>query len=315
MIIRIALLLLAITASAPAFAWGDDGHKLVCQIAYNRLSDSARGKLDTLVASNARGARTFADTCTYADKWRARYEKKDRKKARAEHHFINLDRSATDIVNETCGVAPADEGCAFTAITSDFEALSNHGKSDAERWRALVFMSHFIGDIHQPLHVSFKDDRGGNYLYIAGDCNILGIEKMHSVWDTCMILRHIYKRNVKTERASSDPLFLAVAKRLANVSNTDAQSWIGQPRYTWADESFKITASRDVEYCVRPQPEGSCAKVGVWKMKKIKGKMTNVRIVDLDDAGFIYSTKYAPVVEERLSKAGVRLADLLEKAL
>ena len=40
-----------------------------------------------------------------------------------------------------------------------------------------------IGDIHQPLHVSFADDRGGNFIREAGPC----VNSLHTVWDTCII--------------------------------------------------------------------------------------------------------------------------------
>ena len=38
---------------------------------------------------------------------------------------------------------------------------------------------HWVGDIHQPLHVSFEDDRGGNNIQVNGQCS----GNLHATWD------------------------------------------------------------------------------------------------------------------------------------
>jgi hypothetical protein len=47
-----------------------------------------------------------------------------------------------------------------TAIAADFAALSRAGATDAEKLTALKFLGHWVGAVHQPLHVSFKDVPG-----------------------------------------------------------------------------------------------------------------------------------------------------------
>jgi S1/P1 Nuclease len=37
-----------------------------------------------------------------------------------------------------------------------------------ERLEALEYLGHWVGDVDQPLHVSFQDDRGGNDLGVSG---------------------------------------------------------------------------------------------------------------------------------------------------
>ena len=234
---RLGLVAIGLLSASPALAWGDDGHRLVCQIAYERLDGAAKAKLDAIIASNPNGAQSFAEACTYPDKWRARF-KDDPIKARTEHHYINLRRSTLSITSETCGTARPEQGCAFTAITSDFAVLSDHAASANERWRALVFLGHFVGDIHQPLHVSFADDAGGNGLHTRGDCTDLSIDNMHSVWDTCIIRKYIYQRMVKPADFFSDPLFHTVAEELANVPPADESSWLATPRFMWGQFGF-----------------------------------------------------------------------------
>ena len=41
----------------------------------------------------------------------------------------------------------------------------------AGQTRGLEFLGHWVGDVHQPLHVSFKDDRGGNAILEQGPCD------------------------------------------------------------------------------------------------------------------------------------------------
>ena len=47
-------------------------------------------------------------------------------------------------------------------------------------WQALAFLGHFVGDVHQPLHVSYSDDRGGNQtrIYYRGERT-----NLHAFWD------------------------------------------------------------------------------------------------------------------------------------
>jgi S1/P1 Nuclease len=40
--------------------------------------------------------------------------------------------------------------------------LSSSSASEQERLEALKYLGHWDGDVHQPLHLSFQDDRGGN---------------------------------------------------------------------------------------------------------------------------------------------------------
>jgi S1/P1 Nuclease len=65
-----------------------------------------------------------------------------------------------------------------TAIKKDFEVLSSSGASQAQKLASLRFLGHGVGDIHQPLHVSFEDDRGGNSVLVTGICGT----NLHSAW-------------------------------------------------------------------------------------------------------------------------------------
>ena len=50
--------------------------------------------------------------------------------------------------------------CVVTAIDADLAILSQADAPAPARLAALKFLGHWVGDVHQPLHVSFKDDSG-----------------------------------------------------------------------------------------------------------------------------------------------------------
>ena len=58
--------------------------------------------------------------------------------------------------------------------------LANPSASPLDRAEALKFLVHFVGDLHQPLHVADDSDRGGNRrtVYLLGDST-----NLHKAWD------------------------------------------------------------------------------------------------------------------------------------
>jgi hypothetical protein len=78
---------------------------------------------------------------------------------RAAEHFLNLPRDSKGLTSDECPLAGA---CVLTAILYDFKILQAKENTDASKLVALKSLGHWVGDIHQPLHVSFLDDKGGN---------------------------------------------------------------------------------------------------------------------------------------------------------
>src|SRR5215831_13400116 len=134
----------------------------------DRLPGTQRQGPQRLIALDAT-FNSFADACTWPDHPRKR----------AEEHFINVGRSVHTITVAQC---PAVPKCLFTAIPADLDVLRT-SNDDVAKLASLKFLGHWIGDIHQPLHVSFADDRGGNFIRESGPC----VNSLHTVWDTCII--------------------------------------------------------------------------------------------------------------------------------
>jgi S1/P1 Nuclease len=87
---------------------------------------------------------------------------------RAPEHFINFSPDSKGLTSDEC---PTAAKCVLTAILNDSKVLASKSEKPADRLIALKFLGHWGEDIHQPLHVSFEDDRGGNDIQVRGECS------------------------------------------------------------------------------------------------------------------------------------------------
>jgi hypothetical protein len=121
-----------------AQAWGDNGHKIICEIAFRLAKPNTQDQIQKLIALDPE-YKTFSDSCIFADYPRQR----------SEEHYINVPRDSKGLTSDKC---PEANACVLTAILSDFKLLSSKTETDANRLVALKFLGHWVGDIHQPLH-------------------------------------------------------------------------------------------------------------------------------------------------------------------
>jgi len=172
----ISSLLLALLP-VPASAFGPLGHRIIGLLAERQLTPAAAAQVRQLLAGEPEP--TLAGVSNWADELRD--SDPERGKATARWHYVNFPRG-------DCAYAPArdcpDGNCVVAAINRNFLALSDRHRSDAERAEALKFLVHLIGDVHQPLHAGYQDDRGGNQFQISyrGDG-----WNLHSVWDSLIV--------------------------------------------------------------------------------------------------------------------------------
>jgi hypothetical protein len=210
----------------------------------------------------------FSDACTWPDHPRKR----------AAEHFVNLPRDSHGLTSDTCPGAPE---CVLSAIRKDAAVLSSSSADDSAKLAALKFLGHWVGDIHQPLHVSFEDDRGGNNITVVGECQ----GKLHAAWDSCLVVKA-----VGTDVAA------AATDLMKSITPAKIEAWTQSSPKDWANESFALAESAKTKYCV--QHGQSCDR-----------QPETVTI----DASYVRAN--APIVREQLQKAGVRLAHLLDAAL
>jgi len=163
---------------------------------------------------------------------------------------------------------------------------------DQAKLASLKFLGHWVGDIHQPLHVSFADDRGGNFIRESGPC----VNSLHTVWDVCII----------EKKLGTDPQPVA-RDLLESITDSDKATWVTIPIEGWANESFQVTRRKSVQYCVRV---GTKCVYQQGNETFSEGENEKVVIVNI-----AYLEQHVPFVRDRLKRAGIRLGNLLNTML
>ena len=134
--------------SAPLPVWYALGHRVVAWIAEGRLTPHADSAVRDIL-----GGQSMADASLWADQIRGS------RRDTGPLHYVNIPLDAT--AYDSAKQCPGGQ-CIIAAIESDLRILADPGASSIERAEALKFLIHFMGDLHQPLHVSNNGDRGGN---------------------------------------------------------------------------------------------------------------------------------------------------------
>jgi hypothetical protein len=263
-------------STQPASAWSGDAHQLVANLAYERLTPAARSEVDRLVATqsaNVQGCviEDFARASTWPDCVRRRSGYTHT----APYHYINIPICGRASVEGHC----PDGECVTEAIRRYERTLANRSASDRERLEALAFLSHFIADLHQPLHVANNGDRGGNGIRVTLPSGANA--DLHEAWDD-----HFARNAMRGQGREG----------IRSLVRQNARRWSGGDVDAWALEGHEI-ARRSVYW-----PLPARAMCG----RSPQGPLT---ITD----GYVQQS--APIIREQLARASVRLSTALNNSL
>jgi hypothetical protein len=174
-----AILLFAFsTYSTMVAAWGANGHAAVGILAVERMQTSALSNLENVVGKLDQQA--LNEACNWPDKVR----ETEKWSWTYPLHYINIPRG--DFVYQESRDC-SDQHCATEAIKHYAEVLADDGVSTEKRRQAFAWLCHLTGDLHQPLHAGFEDDRGGNDI----ELDFRGQKtNLHSIWDSGLIALH-----------------------------------------------------------------------------------------------------------------------------
>lgn len=201
---------------ALAAAFGRSGHQQICQLAYLQAKPATQQHIDALMQFHP--ANNFAKACAWPDEISnapaLRYTK--------PHHYINVSRNATTVASQDC----AREGCVLSAISHHSALLQSLGHAE-QKLQSLLFVSHFVADLHQPLHVSYADDLGGSKtaVYLLKQPT-----NLHGVWDSGLLHAHGYDHNHRL-----------LQQKFATVAQRKIRSWQQGTPVLWANESLQQT--------------------------------------------------------------------------
>jgi hypothetical protein len=175
------------------------------------------------------------------------------------------------------------DNCASRAIARMDAVLRNPASTRAEKRDAVMFLVHIIGDIHQPLHASDNNDRGGNQSRVR----LPGENKdrsLHSVWDIDLVRR--------VARGYSPPTF---ARELMSRYQSHLKQWRQGSPSDWLAESYAI--SQRLAYGALP------------------GMTCDTPLPTVVTLPERYMNEADRVVPEQLARAGIRIAAELNSAL
>lgn len=199
--------------------WGGEGHRIVGAIATSYLSESALSGCAALLEGQ-----TLAEVSTWADEVRGQSAYAWSRPL----HYLNVPDGATDIdLLQDC----PDEACVVAAVSRFEKTLRKVDATVEEKREALKFLVHFVGDLHQPLHVARGSDKGGNEISVVYSGR--GSVTLHAAWDTYLV----------REVAGEDWGTYAAVLR-GGISEQQAAEWRGSmDPLDWANESLALAIS------------------------------------------------------------------------
>lgn len=263
-----------------ALAWGSDGHRIIGEIAYRQLEAGPMRAVRKLLPKHGR-YRTLYEASTWADTFARQRDAYDYLEPQ---HYINADPEADRIdVEARCG----ERGCVVSAIIANACLLkSGHGSLEKRR-EALFLLAHFVGDVHQPLHVAHPDGRGGNRTTPRFfDDRVT----LHALWDSGLIRRHLdaYGR--------------------WNQDEADGRSGPGDEYAPWDLYAGELAASLPAAAAAWKRE----LDPGVWADESLRdARRYTFGVTSSQRLAKPYYDEVMPVIARRLQQAGVRLAGVL----
>lgn len=231
-----------------AYAWDNNGHKVIAQIAFDNLTPEAKGQVETLIpiVGQYYSLTNFVDAAPWAD-----WLKGDSVAAFDTWHYI--DQPITQGSCDKCTLplpTPNSENVVWaiqqaTQVLSAPNSTKYPQESNFEKSWFLLYLEHFVGDIHQPLHTvtMFSDafpntqypdgDEGGNLYLISSSI----ASNLHAFWDQ--------GGGVFSESSMSDSQIESLA---AQIEKAYPESSFGNDATDldpndWAKESMQIAQS------------------------------------------------------------------------
>lgn len=272
-----ALFALVVTlVAAPAQAYWEYGHETVASIAWANVTPATRAKVAALLRQQRllETPTCLAGTIEQASVWADCVKPLGERFSYAYNwHYQNVDICKPFDLKSAC----KDGNCVSAQIERDVKLLKDPKVPTREKLQALVFLVHFVGDLHQPLHAGDRGDLGGNRA--RSDYGAYAPERLnlHSIWDGLL-----------AERAISTPPPLVrtyPAAERATIAAGSVEDW---SRDSWEVAKTAYAAAYGGDAC------GAQGK---------RGKLDDATVARLVEPA-----------RAQVMKGGLRLARLLDEA-
>ncbi len=173
------LLILTLLNPLIARAWGPEGHAQVGMLALPGLDPTANAWIRNVLGTDDVAA--IDQTCNWPDHVRDNPSWD----WSAPQHYVNIPRSASRYDRQRdC----PDGLCVTEAIKKYADQAGDLRLDERKQWEAFAWLCHLVGDLHQPLHAGYRDDRGGNYVKVSYRGEAINL---HRFWDSTLIREHL----------------------------------------------------------------------------------------------------------------------------
>lgn len=273
---------ISLLAAQPVLCWGDLGHRTVAYLAQKYFTEEGSRFVDSLLANDQ--GWDISDAAIWPDG-----SVKRRRPYTAPWHYID----ARDNPPLSCGITYKRDcnnngvpGCIVSAITNMTALVNDPAAVAVDQKEALMFLIHFIGDIHQPLHTEHLQ-KGGNNIATCFDDHCSRIN-LHSIWDTSIPHKH------RAVPASPD----------SNTEKAAAAKWAKDLYTSGVNDMTKKEVCDDVQKAQDCALQWAADSNG-WVCKYVLAK--GEPWLRANDLGGEYYEGAVPIVDEMISKAGARL--------
>ncbi len=266
-----------------AIGWWDKGHAIIAAVAADRLTPRARAAVKDILKNDPTG-HTLVAVSAWADTVR-----KTAMPETYNWHFVDIPLSAQPPAYDAardCRPTPAGD-CIIAALDRQVAVLTDKNESPTDRAEALKFITHLVGDLHQPLHCAERDhDAGGNAVKVTflgathEPAPFQGLWNLHAVWDGGMVDKTGLGRPAYAQRLRN---WIAIH----DVAAIEAGTFID-----WAEETHREA----VNHAYRTAN-------GADAFPTTDGTV-----------GLEYQVANIGVVDQQLARAAVRLAKVLNDA-
>jgi hypothetical protein len=248
-----------------ALPLGAHGHRIVAEIAQRHLTEIALMRSVELL-----GGDDLARVGSWADDHRGSPEGR----STSTWHYTTLPLGQRYLYTPNNGNIDVGE-----AIRDQEAVLADPIRPRTDRVNALKFLIHFLGDVHQPMHVGRAGDQGGNDIIVEW----FGKQtNLHSLWDSGLLRHH-------------ELSYTEWVGFIDRVSSADVARWQSDPIEVWMAESQEL---REIAYAAVGGGAGGGPGGG-----------------EIPSLSWTYRNEMTPHLERRMLQGGIRLAGVLNRAL
>lgn len=191
------------------YGYGLTGHRVVAEIAQRHLTKHARKELKKLI-----GDQQLAFWANWPDFIKS--DTTDTWKSAGKWHYIDLPGNI-DKNTFVTGLKNLPGENLYTQIPAMEAQLRDKTLPKEKREIALRFLIHFVGDLHQPLHVGRDEDQGGNKIHLSWFGRPTNL---HAVWDEALV---DYQQYSYTEYATV--LDIAGKEEQQSITSSTLEDW------------------------------------------------------------------------------------------